>query len=175
MPKKLIKRFSPNVETLKAHPHLKFLGNKLLNSNLWNINRKCTARSAAIGLFSAFIPIPFQMVLAAGLSVLFSANIPLAVALVWLTNPITMPPIFYAAYRLGAWILHRPIYDINFELSFQWLAKVLHTTAVPLLLGSFILGIIFSILAYFSLNFVWRVNIKYKWKKRKQMRSHNKP
>ncbi len=174
MPKKLIKRFSPNPETLKKHPRLKFLGNKLLNPNFWHINRKNAARAAAVGLFCAWIPIPFQMILAASLAIFFSANIPLSVALVWLTNPITMPPLFYAAYRLGAWVLQMPVNNFAFELSFRWLAEVFNTTAIPLLLGSIILAFFFSILAYFLMNFIWRVNITNKWKKRKQIRSLNK-
>ena len=167
MPKKLIKRFSPNPETLQTHPRLQFLGPKLLNPNLWYINRKSVAKAAAVGLFCAWMPIPFQMVLAASIAILFSANIPLSVALVWLSNPLTMPPLFYGAYRLGAWILHIPTVEFNFELSFSWLIEVFETTATPLLLGCFILGIIFSGLAYFLMNIIWRLNAANKWKKRK--------
>jgi uncharacterized protein (DUF2062 family) len=32
---------------------------------------------------------------------------------VWITNPITMPPIFYGCYKLGAWIL-----DVSIEKDF---------------------------------------------------------
>jgi len=174
MPKKLIKRFSPNPETLKKHPQLKFLGNKLLNSNLWHINRKSAARAAAIGLFCAWMPMPFQMILAASLAIFFSANIPLSVALVWLSNPITMPPLFYGAYRFGTWILQMPVRHFNFELSFRWLCEVFDITAIPLLLGCFILAFLFSIFAYLLMNFIWRVNTTKKWKKRKQTRNLNK-
>ena len=173
MPKKLIKRFSPNPEKLKAHPQLKFLGDRLLNPNLWHINRHSVAKAAAIGLFCAWMPIPFQMVLATTLAIFFSANIPLSVALVWLSNPLTMPPIFYGAYCFGAWILQVPTVKFNFELSFAWLAKVFETTAVPLLLGCLILGLISSAVAYFSMNLAWRINIASKWKKRGQKRAAN--
>jgi uncharacterized protein (DUF2062 family) len=48
-----------------------------------------------VGLFCAFIPVPFQMLLAAPSAIIFSANLPVSIALVWITNPITMPPIFF--------------------------------------------------------------------------------
>lgn len=171
MPKKLIKRFSPNPEMLKAHPRLQFLGNRLLNPSLWQINRRSVAKAAAVGLFCAWMPIPFQMVLAASLAIFFSANIPLSVALVWLSNPLTMPPLFYGAYRLGAWILNLPLVEFNFELSFHWLVEVFETTATPLLLGSFILGITCAAIAYFAMNLTWRINTASKWNQRKK-RSH---
>jgi uncharacterized protein (DUF2062 family) len=104
------------------------------------LGRKNAARAAAVGLFCAWIPIPFQMILAASLAIFFSANIPLSVALVWLTNPITMPPLFYAAYRLGAWVLQMPVNNFAFELSFRWLAEVFNTTAINLGLKAYFLG-----------------------------------
>jgi uncharacterized protein (DUF2062 family) len=166
MPKRIIKRFSPKPETLQNHPHLKFLGDALLNPNLWHINRKSASAAVAIGLFCAWMPIPFQMVLAATLAIIFSANQPFAVALVWLSNPLTMPPLFYGAYKLGAAILGIPLIEFNFELSFSWIIDVFETIAGPLLLGSFILAFTSSIIGYFAMNTFWRWNVARKWKKR---------
>lgn len=166
MPKDLIKRFSPKPETLKAHPHLKHFGEALHNPNLWHLNRKAASGAVAIGLFCAWMPIPFQMPLAAIIAILFSVNLPLSVALVWLSNPITMPPLFYGAYCLGAFILQQPIIDFNFQLSFQWIFDTLETIAPALLLGCFVLGIISAVLGYFLFLACWRYSISRKWAKR---------
>lgn len=166
MPKKLIQRFSPKPETLKNHPHLKHFGEALQNPSLWHLNRRSAAGAVAIGLFCAWMPIPFQMVLAAIIAMFFSANLPLSVALVWLSNPLTMPPLFYGAYRLGAYILNEPIIEFNFELSFHWLASILETIAPSLLLGSFILACISASVGYFSLMLLWRLNVAQKWRRR---------
>ncbi|MCP4322715.1 MAG: DUF2062 domain-containing protein [Alteromonadales bacterium] len=166
MPKKLIQRFSPKPETLKNHPHLKHLGEALQNPNLWHLNRRSAAGAVAIGLFCAWMPIPFQMLLASVLAMCFSVNLPLSVALVWLSNPLTMPPLFYGAYVLGAYILNEPLVEFNFELSFQWLAEMLETIAPALLLGSFILAIISATVGYLSLRLLWRLNIAKKWHRR---------
>ena len=161
MPKKFIQRFSPKPETLKNHPYLKHLGQALLN-------RRSASGAAAVGLFCAWIPIPFQMVLASILAMIFCVNLPLSVALVWLSNPLTMPPLFYGAYRLGAYILNEPLVEFNFELSFHWLAKMLETIAPALFLGSFILAFISSATGYFLLRLFWRFNITKKWQRRKK-------
>ena len=96
MPKKIIKRMMPDHQTIKENKYLKIFGNLLHNANLWHLNRHSVAKAFAVGLFFAFIPVPFQMVLAAGLAIIVHANLPLSIALVWITNPLTMPFIFYA-------------------------------------------------------------------------------
>jgi uncharacterized protein (DUF2062 family) len=166
MPKKFIKRFLPTPETLKAHPHLRHFSETLQNPNLWHLNRRSVAGAVSVGLFCAWMPIPFQMVLAAVIAMLFTVNLPISVALVWLSNPITMPPLFYGAYRLGAFILQEEVVDFHFQLSLTWLAKTLETIAPPLLLGCFIMGTICSILGYVLLRIFWRVNTTKKWQRR---------
>ncbi|WP_019615936.1 DUF2062 domain-containing protein [Psychromonas ossibalaenae] len=163
MPKKFIQRFSPKPETLKAHPHLKHFGEALHNPNLWHLNRRSAAGAVAVGLFCAWMPIPFQMVLAAVLAMVFSVNLPLSVALVWISNPITMPPLFYAAYRLGAFLLGEPLVDFHFHLSFEWLAQMLETIAPALLLGCSILGLSCALLGYLLFRAFWRFSVARKW------------
>ncbi|MBA1330154.1 ATP-binding protein, partial [Candidatus Endoriftia persephone str. Guaymas] len=94
MPKHLIKRLTPDHEMIRNHRHLQCFGKLLHDANLWHLNRRSAAGAFAVGLFMAFIPVPFQMILAAGAAILFRVNLPLSVALVWVTNPITIPPIF---------------------------------------------------------------------------------
>ena len=168
MSKKLIQRFIPDPDTLKKHPQLKYLGKTLQNQNLWILNRRSAAGAVAIGLFCAWMPIPFQMLVAAIIAVIFSVNLPLSVALVWLSNPITMPPLFYGAYRLGAAVLHQPIMDFHFTLSFQWLAATIGTIAPALIVGCLILGVGCAAFGYVAVRLLWRLNIIKKWSKRKK-------
>lgn len=166
MPKKFIQRFSPKPETLKAHPHLKHFGEILQNPNLWHINRRSAAGAVAVGLFCAWMPMPFQMLLAAAIAMLFTVNLPLSVGLVWISNPFTMPPLFYAAYRLGAYVLNEPVTHFQFHLSFTWLVEAFETIAPSLLVGCFILAIISSASGYLLLRLLWRLNIAKKWQRR---------
>lgn len=158
----------PDPHTLREHKHLKIFGKLLHSPNLWALNRKSAPGAFAVGLFCAWIPVPFQMILAAGLAILFNVNIPVAVALVWLTNPVTMPFLFYAAYWLGTKILDRPTQDVTFELSWHWLEQSLATIGPAFLLGCLVFGIIFSISGYFIIKYLWHSSVKNKWKKRKE-------
>lgn len=73
--------------------------------SLWHLNRRSGPKAIAIGLFAGFI-LPFgQFLLAALLSAPLRANVPLAAAATLVSNPITFPPIYFAAYRCGRALL----------------------------------------------------------------------
>jgi len=167
MPKKIIKRFMPKPETLQNHKHLQMFGKWLHKPNLWALNRRSAPAAFAIGLFVAWVPMPFQMVLAAALAIIFNCNIPIAVALVWITNPFTMPFMFYAAYLLGAKLLSHPTQEFAFEASWHWVEASISTIGPPFLLGCLVLGTIFAIVGFFLIKTLWKYSILFKWINRK--------
>jgi len=166
MPKKTIKRFMPDPQRIKDNKHLKIFGELVHNPNLWHMNRNSVAKAFAVGLFFAFIPVPFQMILAAGTAILVHSNLPLSVALVWLTNPFTMPAIFYSCYAVGAWLINIPAQEFKFEANWQWVADSLSTIGPAFLLGCGILALLFSILGYIGIQSLWRYNVIKAWQKR---------
>ncbi|MCL1145736.1 DUF2062 domain-containing protein [Shewanella marinintestina] len=166
MPKKFIERFMPNPETLREHKNLRMFGDLLLKPNLWTLNRHSAPGAFAVGLFVAWLPMPFQMVLAAALAILFNVNLPLAVALVWITNPITMPLMFYVAYLLGATLLGHEPQAFNFEANWQWFQASIETIGPPFLLGCVVLAGVFSIVGYLLIRTLWKYSILFKWKNR---------
>lgn len=123
-----------------------------------------------VGLFLAFMPVPGQMVLAALMAILLRCNLPLSVSLVWITNPVTMPAIFFIAYKIGALIVDVPVRDIEFELSIHWLTTSLLTIWKPLLVGALVCGLFFGSVGYFVVNQLWRWRVAYYWHKRKKAR-----
>jgi uncharacterized protein len=104
MPRRLFKRYMPSPDSIKGNKSLRFLGTLIHDPNLWHLNRHSVARAMAVGLFWAMIPMPMQMLAAAAVAIALRANLPISIGLVWLTNPITMPPVFYCSYKLGAWL-----------------------------------------------------------------------
>ncbi|WP_299494966.1 DUF2062 domain-containing protein [uncultured Shewanella sp.] len=166
MPKKLIERFMPKPEVLQNHKHLRIFGKLLHKTNLWALNRRSAPGAFAVGLFVGWIPMPFQMVLAAALAIVFNVNIPVAVALVWITNPLTMPFMFYGAYILGTKILGYHERPFAFEASWHWIESSLSTIGPPFLVGCLTLGIIFSASSYILIKGMWRYSIILKWKSR---------
>lgn len=171
MPRRVIRKYLPHADTVRGYRQLRFLGRRLHEPNLWHLNRNSVSMAAAIGLFVAFIPVPFQMLLAALGAILFGANLPLAVALVWVTNPLTMPPVFYFCYRLGAWLLDSPARHFQFELSFAWLGNELLRVWEPLLLGCLLMAIASSAAGYYVVRGLWRRHVRRDWALRRARQS----
>jgi uncharacterized protein (DUF2062 family) len=172
MPKKLIKKFMPDPEKLQQQKSLQFLGDRLYEPNLWHLNRRSVSIAFAIGLFAAWIPSPGQMAIAAIAAFYFRANLPISVALVWLTNPLTMPPMFYFAYIVGLKLLGQASPDSDFEFTIDSITSSLGEIGGPFLLGCLALGIISSILGYFGIRWFWRYYIGKQWRLRKESRAN---
>ncbi|RMG31019.1 MAG: DUF2062 domain-containing protein [Gammaproteobacteria bacterium] len=155
MPKRLIQRYLPDSREVRRHPWIRRFGHRLHDPNLWHLNRRSFAGGVAIGLFCALLPLPGQMVAAAALAILFRANLPTAVVLVWLTNPLTIPPVFFAAYLFGCYLLGKP--PVVADLA-NWKALLAHFEAiwVPLLTGSLVLGTLLAGVGYVIVRFLWR-------------------
>ncbi|MFL0798250.1 MAG: DUF2062 domain-containing protein [Cellvibrionaceae bacterium] len=174
MPRKLMKRFAPDHAKLKATPGLKFLGKILDDPNLFHLNRHSVSLAFMVGLFCTFVPLPGQMILAAFLAYLVGCNMPLSVALVWISNPITIPPIFYATYKLGTYLLDTPPIDFSIELSWAWMASEFPKIWEPLVVGSLISGVFFGVLGYLAMQWFWRWHVISNWEKRQRERAERK-
>ncbi|MBC3767012.1 DUF2062 domain-containing protein [Neptunicella marina] len=170
MPKKLLKRFIPDHQSIKQNKFIALFGTLLHDANLWHLNRRSAAGALGIGLFYAFWPVPFQMWLSAATAIPLRVNLPLSVATVWITNPFTMPPIFYGAYLVGAWLLNTPPVSFEFEASWQWVVQSLETIGPAFLLGCGVCGIFFGLLGYFGLHLIWRCSVSRAWKQRQLAR-----
>jgi uncharacterized protein len=188
MAKHFFKRILPHPAQLKSHPRLQFLGKLLDEPNLWHLNRRSLAGGMAVGLFVAFMPLPLQMLWAAILAVFFRVNIPLSISLVWITNPLTIPPMFYAAYWIGNEILSlfgfmeaqatQQAIDM-LQQGWDWsdteyLLHKLKYVWKPLILGLLILGAAFSAIGYYGVHFIWRRNVMRSWDKRRKLRADRK-
>ena len=91
-------------------------------------------------------------------------------ALVWLTNPLTMPPVFYFNYRLGSWLLQLPPRAFEFELSWAWLVNGLGAVWQPFLLGSLAVASGAALLGYFGMRGFWRLQAVRSWDQRNRRR-----
>jgi uncharacterized protein (DUF2062 family) len=154
--KRWLKRIAPDRETLRGHKHLRLFGTLLHDPNLWHLNRRSASGAFAVGLFMMFFPLPGQMVLAAAVAILIRVNLPISVALVWITNPLTIPPMFYFAYRVGTWILGHPPRPLRQDLSVAWLMESVECIWEPLLIGSLLCGLACSLTGYFTIRGLWR-------------------
>ncbi len=167
MPRKTLKSILPSPHRMRRSGNLAVLGEWVYEGNLWHINRYSASMAFFVGLFLAFIPVPGQMLLAALGAVLLRCNLPLSVGLVWITNPVTAPAIFFLAYQVGALVIDVPVQDVQFTLSVEWLQTGLSMVWKPLIVGSLLCGLFFGSLGYFVVNVLWRIRVARQWKKRK--------
>lgn len=159
MPKKFFKRITPDHGKLRENRYLKFFGNLLHDPNLFHLNRRSASGAVANGLFWAMIPIPFQMIPAAFFAILLRVNLPISAALVWITNPITMPPVYYFCYKVGSWLMGNPAKPLKTEFNLEWLGTELAAIWQPFLLGCLVMAISCALLGYVSVRLLWRLQL----------------
>ncbi|HEY7885541.1 MAG TPA: DUF2062 domain-containing protein [Cellvibrionaceae bacterium] len=170
MARKLFRRFLPSAHTVKNQPGLQFLGALLHDPNLFHLNRHSVSLACFVGIFLAFMPVPAQMLLAALCALWIRCNLPIAMGLVWISNPLTITPMFYTSYRLGRRLLDAPGVSLPSEPSWTWLFSELGHLWKPLLAGSVVLGLLCGGFAYIAMQFFWRWQVMKNWEKRKRDR-----
>jgi len=70
---------------------------------------RAIAGGVAVGMLVAFSPtIGFQTLIALGLATLLGLNRPAAIVPTWLTNPVTIPPVYAFTYYLGSFVWEGP-------------------------------------------------------------------
>jgi len=122
-------------------------------------NRKSISRGVLVGLFWGFIPMPMQMLGVISTTPITRFNVPIAISMVWLSNPITMPFMYYMEYLTGNFILgYEGIKDI--ELTLDWFSKNWDCIVVPLYVGASFYSIIVSYLIYLLINRLWIYSIE---------------
>lgn len=168
MPKKLFKRYIPTPDKVKKLKGLGILGKWLHNPAIWHLHRHSVSKAFFIGLFWMTMPFPSQMIAAAVSAVWFRANLPLSVVLVWISNPLTMPPIFYFNYLVGAKLLGLETTEKwHFELSWEWMWNTLGDLWLPLFLGSTVVGLTVGMIGYFAVDLFWRMHVIRSWQERR--------
>jgi uncharacterized protein (DUF2062 family) len=169
-------RHIPRRETVHEHFLLRPFAPHLTHPSLWRMTRRSVPRGAALGLFVAVI-IPFMhTVIAALLAIPTRANVAVAAAITLVVNPLTIPPMYYAAYRIGSWELHHDSTLVNpadaQRLSSE-LSKALfwiHHASGAIALGILTIATVAAVVGYLGASFVWRFWSRSRWRQRRQAR-----
>lgn len=166
MPRRLLKRVPRHPEKFKSPWLFKLFGNSLLAHDLWYINKRSVAMAFFVGLFCGFLPIPIQMLLAAAFAIKVRCHLPLSITLVWISNPITMPAIFYGNYVLGAVLLNIEVLAPSTGLTFEIIKEQLPILWLPLVVGSITAGLLAGAIGYITIRAAWRFTAIRRWQKR---------
>lgn len=130
-----------------------------ISPDLLSTNRKMVSRAIFIGIFIAMIPMPMQMLAVILIASVVRFNVAIGVSLVWITNPFTMPFIYYIEYITGNFLLRRDNV-VNLELTVKWFTDNIASIFVPIYVGTAFYSIVLSFGFYFLVNWLWIVSVK---------------
>lgn len=95
----------PTREALERNRWVRPFAHRVLRPDLWRFNRRSVPRAIALGFFVGVL-IPFaHSFLAALAAVMVRANMPVAIAATWISNPVTWVVMWPAAYKIGGFLL----------------------------------------------------------------------
>ncbi len=157
MPRHLVRRVSRHIQARRDEWYLRVFGHRLTDTRLWSMNRHSITAAFGAGLAISFIPLPVHLPLILIASIVWRLNVPVGIVATYMVNPFTMVPIYYGAYRVGAWLLQRRIHHFEFHLTWQWLGYGLGPLWKPFLLGCLVCSILAGVLGRYALALIWRV------------------
>ncbi len=173
MPRKFFRRLTPSRHRIVNQPFLRPVAHLLGDPNLWHLNRRSVSGGVALGLFLAFVPLPGQMLIAAIGAIAMRVNIALAVALVWTTNPLTIPPLLWVAYQVGALLTGASLDPPTGEqgaMSVGYAMSQLPLIWLPLGVGLLTLSLVSALLGFTVIRVLWRINISIHKRRRRAQR-----
>lgn len=166
---------APKREDLAKSRWMKPFGSRVLHSEFWRFTRRSVPRGAAVGMFvGIFLLIPgVQIVGSALMSVPLRANIPIAAAMTFLTNPATTPLLLGASYFVGSGLGfggHKGVPGREASIA-EWFAWLFSDAALATVSGLFIIAIVAALVTYFVSTWIWRWWTARKWRRR----AHGRP
>jgi len=179
MPRKLLKKYLPSHAAVSENRHIARFGSLLTHHNLWHLHRRSVAGGVAAGMFAGLIPgsNPVQFTAAALLAIGFRVNLPIAVIVTLYSNPFTIVPLYYLAFKLGQLVVmdsSATMPDLAFQLegkgfrewvpaALEWLTSV----GKPLLIGLPLLAVLLAAISYPLVRIGWRCYVVHAWRRRK--------
>jgi uncharacterized protein len=165
----------PTQEQLAANRWLRPWASRLLHPALWHMNRRSVARGAAIGIFWAFLTPILQIFFAAITAMFARGNVPVAAAATLVTNPLTLAPVLYGEYKVGAWLLGThgtpppSVAPAVTEPASWWLASLqtIGEYGTPLIIGIVVFAVAGAVITYFAVQLVWQWRSIRRWRSRK--------
>jgi uncharacterized protein (DUF2062 family) len=170
---KWIARHIPTRETVHHYRLLRPFASRLSHSSLWRMTRRSVPRGVAIGLFVAVIIPVMHTVIAAILAIPARANVAIAALFTLVVNPVTIPPLYYAAYRIGSWELHHDSSLVNpaaaerFSSELGRLLFWLHQASGSIAVGILTIAVAMALLGYLGSALVWRFWSHNRWRRRR--------
>ncbi|MEQ1773650.1 MAG: DUF2062 domain-containing protein [Burkholderiales bacterium] len=178
MLRKYLRRVLPSHESIRDNRYLARFGNRLQHHNLWHLRRRSVAGGIAAGMFAGLIPgsNPVQFAAGAFLAITFKVNLPLSTLVTLYSNPFTIVPLYWTAFKLGQLALWQdagelPAIAMGLEGKgfTEWIPAALHWlggVGKPLLVGLPLLALLLALVGYFATDWAWRLGVMWQWRQR---------
>ena len=127
---------------------LSFVKKFNLSKIYFSKDKNMIIKGISIGLFWGFIPMPGQMLGVIFTTFIFRFNVLVALMVVWFSNPITYPFVFYVEYLTGSFLLNKKHLS-NIELNTEWFVEHWNEIIISLYTGAFFYSIVSSLFVYF--------------------------
>jgi uncharacterized protein len=152
----LIRRVAARLEALRDRWYVQPFSRWLLDSRLWSLRRRGITSAFAAGLAICFVPLPVHVPLALAVAILARINVAVLLATVMLVNPLTVLPVYYLSYVVGARLLRFELQPFQFALSWDWLQHGLGPVWKPFLVGCVVCAAAAALLGWFCAELLWR-------------------
>ncbi len=151
---------------MRSHWALKPFGRFFGDPRLWSLQRRTVTPAFGAGLAICFLPLPIHIPLAAITAIFCRIHIPTIVLASLFVNPLTVGPLYYLAYKVGAWATGSPELHMQFELSWDWVQNGLGPMWKPFLVGCGLTGAVFGLTGYALLDLLWRFMVRKRYRER---------
>src|SRR5260221_12741834 len=121
MARRFVKQLGQWLEARRDHWILRLFGQRLMDPQLWTLNRHAITTAFGAGVAISFIPLPVHTVVGVLAALYWRFNLPVVLARSWGVNPFTVGPIHYGAFRLRRNLLPNPPPAVCFPLSLRLL------------------------------------------------------
>lgn len=172
-----LKRHIPTRDTVHSYRLLRPFARHLTHSSLWRMTRRSVPRGVALGLFVAVIIPVMHTAIAALLAIPARANVAVAALFTLVVNPITIPPLYYAAYRIGSWELHHESGFVNpaaaerFSSELSRMLFWIHQASGSIAIGVLTIAAALAVVGYVASALVWRFWSQSRWRQRRHSRA----
>ena len=182
--KKYIKKLLPSHDSIQQNRWIRPFGTWLKHPNLWHLHRRSVSGGVAVGMFCGLIPGPLQMIGAALLAVLFRVNLPVAMFTTLYTNPLTIVPLYWVAYKLGTLVTgqsdditaaHFEVPEMGWDNWFTVAVDWIMSLGKPFAIGLPLLAVSLALLGYVLVRVGWRLWVMWQWHKRETRRKYQAP
>ncbi len=184
MLRKYLRRVLPSHQTIRDNRYIARFGHRLQHHNLWHLHRRSVAGGVAAGMFAGLVPgsNPVQFTAGALLAIGFKVNLPLSVLITLYSNPFTIVPLYWLAFKVGQLVLLQSGGELpSFAMGLAgqgfttWLSTALHwltSVGKPLLVGLPLLAVLLAAIGYFVTDWAWRLGVMWQWRQRRLQRQN---